>query len=182
MMLVAGIRDVRLKEKLSEMEGPTLPAFTTIIDAHLYAKATAGITAVVNKVFTPGGNRKKGQNKQGGGQSGQGQQRSGIGDAEKKKRMVMKGKCYRCGSGDHMANNCQVAKDIKCRSFSSPGHIAAASLPTYCISESSRRKDRTGTEHAGSRAPAGQAAAAAETSRTDQLRADISQSTIIIPQ
>ena len=55
MMLVAGIRDVRLKEKLSELEEPTLPSFTTIIDAHLYAKATAGNTAVVNKVFTPGG-------------------------------------------------------------------------------------------------------------------------------
>ena len=49
MMLVAGIRDVRLKEKLSELVEPTLPAFTTIIDAHLHAKATAGNTAVVKK-------------------------------------------------------------------------------------------------------------------------------------
>ena len=30
MMLVAGIRDTRLKEKLSELEEPTLPAFTTL--------------------------------------------------------------------------------------------------------------------------------------------------------
>ena len=77
MMLVAGIRDVRLKEKLSGLEEATLPAFTTIIDIHLHAKAMAGNTAVVNKVFTPGGN-KKSQNKQGG---GQGQQRSGISNA-----------------------------------------------------------------------------------------------------
>ena len=117
MMLLAGIRDVRLKEKLSELQKPTLPAFTTIIDAHLHAKATAGNTAVVNEVFTPGGN-KKSKNKQGG---GQGQQRSGISDAEKKRRTVMKGKCYQCGSGEHMANNCLVAKDIKCCSCNASG-------------------------------------------------------------
>ena len=63
-------------------------AFTTIIDAHLHAKAMAGNTAVVNKVFTPGGNRNKGQNKQGGGQGGQGQQHLGISNAEKKMRTV----------------------------------------------------------------------------------------------
>ena len=50
MMLVAGIRDTRLKEKLSELEEPTIPAFTTLIDAHLHAKATAGGTASINKV------------------------------------------------------------------------------------------------------------------------------------
>ena len=111
MMLVAGIRDLRLKEKLSELKEPTFQAFTTFIDAHLHAKATAGNTAVVNKVFTPGGKR-KGQNKQGGGQGGKGLQHSGISDAEKK-ITVMKGKCYRCGSGEHMANNCLVDKDIK---------------------------------------------------------------------
>ena len=104
-MLVAGIKDVRLKEKLSELEEPTLPAFTTLIDVHLHAKATAGSTAVVNKVFTTGGGNKKAQNKQG----VQGQQRSCISDAEKKRRTIMKGKCYQCGNGEHMANNCQIA-------------------------------------------------------------------------
>ena len=92
MMLVAGIIDVRLKEKLPELEEPTLPAFSTIIDAHLHAKATSGSTAVVNKVFAPGGNRSsKGQNKQGG-QSGPGQHQSGqgISNAEIKSQTVMK--------------------------------------------------------------------------------------------
>ena len=45
----------------------------------------------------------------------------------------MKGKCYGCGSGEHMANNCQVAKDIKCRTCNASGHIAAACLPTASI-------------------------------------------------
>ena len=78
MMLVAGIRDVRLKEKLSELEEPILPAFTTIIDAHLHTKAMGGNTAVVNKVFPLGGN-KKSRNKQ---EGGQGQQRSGISEKQ----------------------------------------------------------------------------------------------------
>ena len=114
---------------VAELEEPTLPAFTTLIDAHLPAKATAGNTAVINKVFTPGGGNKKAQNKQG----GQGQQRPGISDAEKKRRAVMKGKSYRCGNGEHMANNCQIAKNIKCRTCRASGHIAAACLPTASI-------------------------------------------------
>ena len=54
-----------------------------------------GNTAVVNKVFTPGGN-KKSQNNQG----GHGQQRSGISNAEKKRRTVMKGKCTGAAAGN----------------------------------------------------------------------------------
>lgn len=95
MMMAAGIRDVKLTEKLSEMEELTLPAFSTIIDAHLHAKATLGSTTVENKVFTPPENRDMGQNNQGH-QRGQRQQRSsqGISNAKKIWCMVMKGKCY----------------------------------------------------------------------------------------
>ena len=52
MMLVSGIRDTRLKGKLSELEEPTLPAFSTLIDARLHAKAMAGGTASINKLFS----------------------------------------------------------------------------------------------------------------------------------
>ena len=38
----------------------------------------------------------------------------------------MKGKCYRCGSTDHMANNCSVAKDVKCKKCNAVGHTQAA--------------------------------------------------------
>ena len=38
-----------------------------------------------------------------------------------------------CGSGEHMVNNCKIAKDIKCRSCCSSGHIAAACLPTASV-------------------------------------------------
>ena len=60
-MLVTGIRDTRLKEKLSELEEPTLPAFSILIDAHLQAKATAGSTASINKVYSPNHGNKKSQ-------------------------------------------------------------------------------------------------------------------------
>ena len=45
----------------------------------------------------------------------------------------MKGKCYRCGSGEHMANSCSVAKHVKCRSCNATGHIAAVCTPTASV-------------------------------------------------
>ena len=41
----------------------------------------------------------------------------------------MKGKCFCCGSGEHMANNCRVAKDVKCCSCGAEGHIQSACGP-----------------------------------------------------
>lgn len=43
--LLSGVQDARLREKLSELETPSLPAFGVLIDAHLHSKATAGQTA-----------------------------------------------------------------------------------------------------------------------------------------
>ena len=128
MMIVTGIRDTRLKEKLSELEEPTLPAFSSLIDAHLHAKATAGGTASINKVYSPNNGTKKMQ------KGGQGQRQAGpISESEKKRRAIMKGKCYRCGNGEHIANSCSVAKDVKCRSCNAMGHIAAACTPTAYV-------------------------------------------------
>ena len=45
----------------------------------------------------------------------------------------MKGKCYRCGSRDLMANSCSVAKEVKCRSCNATGHIANACTPTASV-------------------------------------------------
>ena len=50
-----------LKEKLSELDEPTIPAFSTLIDAHLKAKATSGGKAVFNKAFKPLINKIKGK-------------------------------------------------------------------------------------------------------------------------
>ena len=82
----------------------------------------------MNKVYSPNNGNKKAQ------KSGENQRQTGpISDADKKRHTVMKGKCYRCGSGDHMANNCSVAKDVKCGSCNSMGHVAAACTPTASV-------------------------------------------------
>ena len=39
----------------------------------------------------------------------------------------MKGKCYSCGSPEHMANACIVAKDVKCKKCNTTGHMLRAS-------------------------------------------------------
>ena len=67
MMLVTGIRDTRLKEKLSELEELTLPAFSILINAHL----PTGSTALINKVYSPNNGNKKAQ------KGGKGQRQTG---------------------------------------------------------------------------------------------------------
>ena len=110
--LLNGVWDVRLKEKLSELDPPTLPAFGVLIDAHLHSKATAGQTALAN--CTEGKQQQKKTNA------------PKVSDAKKKRRQIIKGKCFRCGCSEHMANNCKVAKDVKCRTCNAQGHIQSA--------------------------------------------------------
>ena len=79
---------------------------------------------MINKVYSPNSGNKKVQ------KGGLGQRQAGpINESEKKSMAIMKGKCYRCGSGD-MANSCSLAKDIKYRSRCAMGHIAAACITT----------------------------------------------------
>ena len=96
---------------MSKLDPPTLPAFGVLIDAHLHSKATAGQAASANR--TEGKNQQQQKNKT----------NPKITDTENKRRQVMKGICFRCGSSEHMANNCKVAKDVKCCSCNTPGHI-----------------------------------------------------------
>ena len=41
LVILTGCRDIRLKEKMSELETPTMAAFNILIDAHMHAKATS---------------------------------------------------------------------------------------------------------------------------------------------
>ena len=49
-----------------------------------------------------------------------------MSDTEKKHRQIMKDKCFHCNIANHFANNCPLAKDIKCKKSNVKGHIAAA--------------------------------------------------------
>ena len=121
LVCLTGLKDNRLREKLSEFETTTLPAFAVLIDAYMHSKATAdssaAVAAVVGRQQNKGGNRKNNNNNG---------NRPGLSDNEKKRRSVMKGKCSRCGSPDHMANSCSVTKDIKCKKCNGVGHTQAA--------------------------------------------------------
>ena len=129
--LLSGLRDVRLREKLSELEQPTLPAFGVLIDAYLHSKATSGsMTAAANR--SEGRNQQQNKNKQ-----------PKVSDAERKRRATMKGKCFRCGSGDHMANNCWVAKDVKCRSCGAQGHMQSACGPGKARAPRKKSREKT---------------------------------------
>ena len=124
LVCLTGLKDNRLSEKLSELETPTLQSFVVVIAAYLHSKATAGssaaaASAAVGRQQNRGGNNKKNNNKN---------NRPGLRDSEKKRSSVMKGKCYRCGSPDHMAENCSVAKDVKCKKCSGVGHTQAACI------------------------------------------------------
>ena len=121
LVCLTGLKDNRLREKLSELETPTLPAFAVLIDAYMHSKATASSSAAA--AATDGRQQNKGGNK-----NNNNGNRPGLRENEKKRRSVMKGKCYRFGSPDHMANNCSVAKGIKCKKCNGVGHTQAACI------------------------------------------------------
>ena len=144
LVIPTGCKDARLREKMSELEELTIAAFNTSIDAHMHSKATsiaassAGANSQSNQ--SRGGN---GQGKQGGqsGQSGQ-QNRQSISDAERKRRQIMKGKCFRCASANHFANYCSFEKDIKCKKWNNLGHIAAAYVSPGAKANVTSNQDR----------------------------------------
>ena len=91
--LLSGVRDVRLKEKLSELDPPTLPAFGVLIDAHLHSKATAGQAAAANR--TEGKNQQQKKNNA-----------PKITDAEKKRKVAEDVKCLLCNAQGRIQSAC----------------------------------------------------------------------------
>ena len=95
-----------------------MPAFSVLTDAHMHAKATAGGTATAAAASAAATNKGQGKKKN----NNNNNSRPPLSDLEKKRRSIMKGKCYRCGSPDHMANACNAAKDVKCKKCNTAGH------------------------------------------------------------
>ena len=106
-VILASCKDTRLREKMSELEEPTIAAFNTLIDAHMYSKAISLPASSARTNSQP--SRGRCGNGRGGSLAGQQRQQQPVTDAEKKRRQIMKGKCFRCASGDHFANNCSLA-------------------------------------------------------------------------
>ena len=73
-------------------------------------------------------------------------QRQQLSEEEKKRRTRFKGKCFRCGSTEHMQPNCPKSAGITCNICKQPGHMSSVCLraaaarvmqeqqPTYTVS------------------------------------------------
>ena len=77
-------------------------------------------------------NRAAGQAKKpsSGSSSSSNPQRIKITEEEKARRKAIRGKCYRCASGDHMIPGCKVPGIVVCKSCNNQGHITPACLKT----------------------------------------------------
>ena len=49
---------------------------------------------------------------------------SSLSEEEKRRRKIFKGKCFRCGSNDHMQPACKLPSSITCNVCHQPGHIS----------------------------------------------------------
>jgi DNA-binding phage protein len=110
LMMLAGLTDKKLVEKLSEQEEPRFTSFKRVVDAHLHAKATGQGQAGTFK--TTSADKKKGGNPRPSNPTTS--QRREPSDREKKRRAALAGKCYRCGSSEHLGSGCSVKRDHIC--------------------------------------------------------------------
>ena len=128
LVLLSGIKDARLRERMSEVETPDLATFMHLIDSHMHGKATTGAHSAATS------NRGRGRGSGRGGYNNTGsRQPAGVSDQEKKRRAVLKGKCYRCGA-DHFANACTLSRDVRCNKCKATGHIQSA-----CVQQAQAR-------------------------------------------
>ena len=119
-VILGGARDSKLKEKLSEVENPTVREFTRIIDSHMHARASTS-TGHANAT-------KQNQQKQGGkpnSQSNRGN-RPPVSEKEKTRRAALYGKCFRCAAADHTVRDCKKPRQVECLRCKEKGHTAAA--------------------------------------------------------
>ena len=125
-MMLAELTIKKLVEKLSEQEEPRFAAFKRIVDAHLHAKATGQGQAGTFKTIST--DKKKGGNPRP--NNPVTSQRREPNDREKRRRAALAGKCYRCGSSDHLGSGCSVRRDHVCNRCKGKGHIPQACLPS----------------------------------------------------
>ena len=121
--LVSGLSDMKLVEKLTEVENPTIDRFVTVVDSYMHAHSAS--TAVGAAAQAKSG-RKTNQQQQQRQSAGGGQRRQPISEEEKKRRQSLFGKCFRCGSADHQGRDCKHARDVVCNKCRQPGHVSPA--------------------------------------------------------
>jgi hypothetical protein len=117
LVLLSGVKDKKLQEKMSEVAQPTLAAFTALIDSHIQSKA-ASASASSMRTQTEFKGKNQGRQHQA--------NRKPVSEEEQKRRKAMIGKCFRCASPDHTIRACTYKSDVQCHKCKKGGHIAPA--------------------------------------------------------
>ena len=98
---------------------PTLVKFNRLQDADMQAKITVkNMSRMIptTNFHTPSNSKKGGVRNQ--------RSSSSLSEEEKRRRKLFKGKCFRCGSADHMQPACKLPSSITCNVCNKPGHIS----------------------------------------------------------
>ena len=117
LMYQLGIQDETLRRELCKIKNPSLAEFDTLLEAHTLMEASEKLrnkTAQAN--MTKGPQRKSPPNPN----------KIRLNEEERKHRKQFRGKCYRCGAGDHMIPQCKLPANVICNSCK--GHCE---IPTY---------------------------------------------------
>ena len=120
---VLGVKDDTLRDKLSEVQDPNIAKFTLIMKSYVQSKITARElnkhAVAVRAVSAQGKDKDKGK-----GKNKSTPPRQQLSDEEKKRRSRFKGRCFRCGSTEHMQPNCGRPSNITCNVCSQQGHMS----------------------------------------------------------
>ena len=98
---------------------PSLVKFNRLLDADMQSKITVkNMSRMIptTNFHTPSNTKKGGVCNQ--------RSSSSLSEEEKRRRKIFKGKCFRCGSSDHMQPACKLPSSITCNVCNKPGHIS----------------------------------------------------------
>ena len=128
-MYQLGVKDEVLRRELCKVQRPNLAEFDAILEAHALMEASEKL-----RQKTAQANRASGPPKKSSSSSSSGSPRIKITEDEKKRRKAIRGKCYRCASGDHMIPGCKVPATVTCKLCNAQGHISPACLKSTSTS------------------------------------------------
>ena len=109
-----------MRKDLSAVKVPSLVKFNCLLDADKQAKITVkNMSRMIptSSFHTPSNSKK-------GGVCNQRSSSSSLSEEEKRRRKIFKGKCFRCGSAEHMQPACKLPSSITCNVCHKPGHIS----------------------------------------------------------
>ena len=100
-----GVRDETLRRELCKIKNPSLAEFDTLLEAHTLMEASEKQrNKTVQANMTEGPQRKSPPNPN----------KIRLSEEKRKRRKQFRGKCYRCGAGDHMILQCKLPANVTC--------------------------------------------------------------------